>query len=420
MPGKKKTTKQSKPKATKPKQTKAKQAKAKTAVSSRSKVSDNRFGRLPQQAKKVKTIGVLTGGGDCPGLNPVIRALVKTSINVYGWRVIGFEDGFEGMILPGKHHEMGLPSVRGILHRGGTILGSTNRGNPFSYPVKKRGKLVPIDCSVQVKETYKRLKLDTLVVIGGDGTLKIGYDLSKKHKLQMVGVPKTIDNDLCATDVTFGFDTAVDTATEAIDKLHSTAESHHRVMFVEVMGRDAGWIALYAGMAGGADAILIPEIPYDITQLIAKIRHREHMGRKFSIVVVAEGARPVGGDVSTVRSAFPPFDLVRLGGAAQRVADEVEHLTGKETRVTVLGHLQRGGTPSPFDRILGSRLGTAAANLIAEGKFGRMVSLQGQKITSVSLLDAIGKQKLVNPDGEMVHAARALGVNFCSQKTKLY
>ena len=265
-----------------------------------------------------------------------------------------------------------------------------------------------------VVETYRRLGLDCLVVIGGDGTLKIAERLRLEKGLQIVGVPKTIDNDLCATDQTFGFDTAVATATEAIDKLHTTAESHHRIMFVEVMGRDAGWIALHAGLAGAADAILIPEIPYQITKLVEKIRGRELLGRKSSIVVVAEGARPVGGGVATIRSANPPFDLVRLGGAAQRVADEIERLTGRETRVTVLGHVQRGGTPSAYDRILASRFGVAAAQTLARGEFGNMVALQGATVVSVPISEAVGRQKFVDPMGELVICARATGVDFCS------
>jgi len=388
----------------------------KTASSKGGKTVNTRFGPIPPTAREIKTIGVLTGGGDCPGLNAVIRAVVKTAINVYDWTVFGFEDGFEGMILPGKYQFLDFNAVRGILHLGGTILGSTNRGNPFSYPVEKKGKVVPMDCSDIVAETYRRHRLDALVVIGGDGTLHIAQRLQDEHGLNVVGVPKTIDNDLSATDVTFGFDTAVATATEAIDKLHTTAESHHRIMFVEVMGRDAGWIALYAGLSGGADAILIPEIPYDITRLVEKIRHREKLGCKSSIVVVAEGAKPEGGEVAAMRSANPPFDLVRLGGAAQRVAEDIERLMAKETRVTVLGHVQRGGSPTTYDRALASRFGVAAAHSVARKDFYTMVALQGSKITSVPLKEAVKSQKFVDPEGEMVRATRALGIDFCSAK----
>jgi len=377
-------------------------------------VNHTKFGDIPATARDIKTIGVLTGGGDCPGLNAVIRAVVRTSLNVYNWDVVGFEDGFEGMIMPGKSRIMDYESTRGILHKGGTILGSTNRGNPFSFPIERRGKMHSMDCSDMVADTYNRHNLDALMVIGGDGTLKIADRLRKEKGMNVMGVPKTIDNDLSATDVTFGFDTAVDTATLAIDKLHTTAESHHRIMFVEVMGRDAGWIALHAGVAGGADAILIPEIPYDITKLIQKIRKREEKGRKSSIVVVAEGARPVGGDVSYLRSANPPFDLVRLGGAAQRVADEMEELTGKETRVTVLGHVQRGGSPTNYDRMLATRFGVEAVHSLARGNFCHMVALRGDKIITVKMKDAIHEQKFVEANGAKVRAARALGIAFCA------
>ena len=373
-----------------------------------------RFGLIPPSSRDIKRIGVLTGGGDCPGLNGVIRAVVRTAVEVYRWEAVGFEDGFEGMIMPGKHRPLDVEAVSGILYRGGTILGSTNRGNPFAFPVTKNGKTEPMDCSGNVLDAYRRLGLDCLLVIGGDGTLKIAERLMKERGLKVVGVPKTIDNDLSATDQTFGFDTAVRTATEAIDKLHTTAESHHRIMFVEVMGRDAGWIALMAGMAGGAHAILIPEIPYNITKLIEKIRQREELGHKSSIVVVAEGARPVGGGVSFIRSANPPFDLVRLGGAAQRVADEIERLTGRETRVTVLGHIQRGGTPTSFDRNLATRFGVAAVHAAARGDFGHMVALRGTEIVTVSIAKAVGRQKFVDPQGELVYSARAVGVDFCS------
>jgi len=368
--------------------------------------------KISPAAANIKKIGVLTGGGDCPGLNGVIRAVTRTAVNVFGWEVVGFEDGFDGMIYPGKSRPLDLDTTRGILHRGGTILGSTNRGNPFSFPVTRGGKTAAVDCSDMVVDTYRRHELGALVVIGGDGTLKIAERFAREKGLCVMGVPKTIDNDLSATDVTFGFDTAVATATEAIDKLHTTAESHHRIMFVEVMGRDAGWIALHAGLAGGADAILIPEIPYDIKKLIEMIRRREDKGRKSSIVVVAEGARPVGGTISTIRSARPPFDLVRLGGAAQRVADEIEALTGKETRVTVLGHVQRGGTPVPYDRNLASRFGVAAVRALARGEFCNMVALQGNNIVSVALKDAINKQKFVDPKGEMVQTVESIGITF--------
>ncbi len=365
---------------------------------------------------KIKRIGVLTGGGDCPGLNAVIRAVVKSALNLYGMEVIGIEDGYEGLVYPGKTRALGFDQVRGILPKGGTILGSSNRANPFAMPVEENGKLVAKDFSARVPERMEELGIEALVVIGGDGTLKIAKELKDKYGIKVVGVPKTIDNDLSATDLTFGFDSAVRTATWAIDLLHSTAESHHRVMLIEVMGRDAGWIALHSGMASGVEAILIPEMPYLIEKLVKKIEWRESQGRKFSIVVVAEGARPVGGEMSVLKKPHLPWELPRFGGAAQRVADEIEKLTEKETRVTVLGHLQRGGSPTPFDRNLGSRFGVSAVDLISQGKFGTMVCLRGREIKYVSLEEAVAKKKLVDPESEMVKSARALGINFCSEE----
>jgi len=366
---------------------------------------------------KLKRVGVLTGGGDCPGLNAVIRAVVKTSLGDYAAEVVGILDGFEGLVFK-KVMPLSWENVRGILTKGGTILGSSTRANPFAMTVERNGKKFTEDKSADACRNFEELGLDALVVIGGDGTLTIAKELRDKCGLKVVGVPKTIDNDLSATDRTFGFETAVITATEAIDKLHSTAESHHRVMFVELMGREAGWIALYSGLAGGADVILIPEIPYHTPRLVEKIERREKYGMKFSIVVVAEGARPVGGKMSVIEKPDQPWALPRLGGAAQRVADEVEKLTKKETRVTVLGHLQRGGSPTAFDRNLATRLGVEAVNLIARGEFGRMVCLSGREIKSVPLEDAVGRQKLVDPRGEMVRAAAATGIEFCAAPEK--
>jgi len=367
---------------------------------------------------KIKRFGVLTGGGDCPGLNAVIRAVVKSAIHNFGMEVLGIENGFEGLVFPGKIKPLGYEEVKGILPRGGTILGSSNRANPFAMPIKKPEGEVVLDCSKQVMARCDESGIEALVVIGGDGTLKIAKELKDKFGLKLVGIPKTIDNDLSATDVTFGFDSAVQTATEAIDKLHTTAESHHRVMLVEVMGRDVGWIALHSGLAGGADAILIPEIPYYIEKLVKKIEMRESKGRMFSIVVVAEGARPVGGKMSVIEKKHLPWSLPRLGGAAERVAEEIERLMEKETRVSVLGHIQRGGSPTPFDRNLGTRFGVCAVNLISEGKFGQMVCLRGNEIKWVELPQAVGKKKLVEPKGEMVMSTRAVGVDFCSAPEK--
>ena len=361
-------------------------------------------------AKSIKRIGVTTGGGDCPGLNAVIRGIVKSAVLEYGWDVIGIQDGFDGLLKPGKTCTLDLDAVKGILRRGGTILGTTNRGNPFKYPVERDGKTVLEDLSKTVVSNFKMLRLDAMIVIGGDGTLSIASELNKLG-VPIVGVPKTIDNDLSATDITFGFDTALNTATEAIDKIHTTADSHHRVMLIEVMGRDSGWIGIEAGIAGGAHIILIPEIPFDIDAICRAVEKREWDGRKSTIVVVAEGAKPIGGN-TIAQAEDKKLGIVRLGGMAEYVADEITKRSGKETRVTVLGHLQRGGTPSAFDRILSSRYGTAAAKAVAEGEFGKMVSLKSPNIVTVPIEDAIGVIKKVSLDGDLVRTVRSLGISF--------
>lgn len=360
--------------------------------------------------KQIKTIGVLTGGGDCPGLNAVIRAVVKTAINHYGLRVIGFLDGFSGLIH-NKTVELDVKSVSGILHRGGTILGTSNRDNPFAFPIEQDGKKVKVDMSQRVMANLQTNGVDCLVVIGGDGSLSIALELFNLG-VPTIGVPKTIDNDLFATDYTFGFDTALTTAMEAIDKLHTTAESHHRVMVLEVMGRYAGWIALHGGIAGGADVILIPEIPYNINEVCQKILERQHAGKFFSIVVVAEGAKPLDGKMVVAKVIEDSADPIRLGGIGNKVSKEIEEVTGLESRVTVLGHLQRGGTPSAFDRILATRFGSAAVDLLMSGGFGRTVCLNGTEVASVSLEEATHKLKLVDPRGEIVDAAKKVGISF--------
>ena len=360
--------------------------------------------------KKIKKIAVLTGGGDCPGLNAVLRAVVKTASNVYGVEVIGIEDGFGGLIQ-NRHSPLTTKDVSGILHRGGTILGTTNRDNPFRYPVTENGEKVYKDVSGQVIANLQELGVDALIVIGGDGSLSIGNELYEKG-LPVVGVPKTIDNDLSATDVTFGFDTALVTATEALDKLHTTAESHHRVMVLEVMGRYAGWIALESGLAGGADVILIPEIPFQIEKVCEKIVDRRVKGKKFSIVVVAEGAKPLGGEMVVAKVIEDSADPIRLGGIGNVVAKQIEECSGMETRVTVLGHLQRGGSPTPFDRILGTRYGAAAVDLVMEGQFGKMVSLRTPDIVAVSLEEAVHELRKVQVDSDKIKAARSVGVSF--------
>ncbi len=354
----------------------------------------------------IRTIGVANGGGDCPGLNAVIRGVVKTAIYGYGWRVMGITNGFDGLIWPERCQELTIDSVRGILPRGGTILGTTNRGNPFAYCHEEGGRTVTRDYSLLCLENVRRLKLDALVVIGGDGTLRIAHDFAKRG-LNVVGVPKTIDNDLSATEVTFGFDTALHVATDAIDRLHTTAESHHRVMVIEVMGRDAGWIALHSGIAGGADVILIPEIPFTIEGVCEKVREREIAGRTFSLVVVAEGAKLPARD--PMGKPFPP---ARAGQVGFLIGEAIREYSKKEVRVTVLGHIQRGGSPSPFDRILATRFGFSATELVARGEFGRMVCLRAGKIESVPLEEAIGRYKTVDPQGDHVRAARAVGITF--------
>jgi ATP-dependent phosphofructokinase / diphosphate-dependent phosphofructokinase len=355
-------------------------------------------------------IGVLSGGGDAPGLNGVIRAVTKTAIFKYGWEVTGIIDGFEGLLSPVKIRNLTSWNTRGILFVGGTILGTTNRGNPFAQKTVVGGREIVEDMSPLVLSNISELGLDALIVIGGDGSLKIGHGI---HKLgvPVIGVPKTIDNDLTATNVTFGFQTAVDTATDALDKLHTTAESHQRVIVLEVMGRYAGWIALEAGVSGSADVILIPEVPFSMEKVAEKLLERKKAGSKSSIVVVAEGAKPAGGEMAVREKAADGY-ILRLGGMGEIVANEITRRTGFETRVTVLGHLQRGGSPCPFDRLLATRYGAHAVELIARKKFGEMVSYQPPVITSVPLEEAISRLKLVDPEGELVKTAEGLGVSF--------
>jgi phosphofructokinase-like protein len=356
---------------------------------------------------QIRRIGVLTGGGDAPGLNAVIRAVVKSACNG-GIEVLGIEDSFDGLIEPGRTRVLGPRDVTGILRLGGTILGTTNRGNPFAYPVTtKDGK---VDYSDRVTENFHRSGLDALVVIGGDGTLTIAHQLSQKG-IPIVGVPKTIDNDIVGTASCFGFDTAVDFATDAIDRLHSTAEAHHRVMVVEVMGRYAGWIALYAGVAGGADVILMPEIPFDLNVVAARLREREKFGARFSIVVVAEGAVPIGGRVTLI-SAGDAATAERLGGLSAICARELEKMTGKETRYVVLGHLQRGGTPTSHDRTLATRFGGKAVECVLKGEFDVMVASQPPDIVTVPLESVVGTQKRVPADFDLIRTARAMGITF--------
>ncbi len=357
-------------------------------------------------SSEIRRIAVNTGGGDAPGLNAVIRAVVRAAERS-GWEVTGILDGYDGLFRDDGVVRLDRRAVRGITHLGGTILGTTNRGNPLRWPVKgEDGSVTYVDRSQEVLDALATLEIDALIAIGGDGSLGIAHHLFQKG-LKVVGVPKTIDNDLAATVLTFGFTTAVETATEAIDKLHSTAESHERVMVVELMGRTAGWIALYAGLAGSADVILIPEIPYDRNSVCEKIEARWAEGREFAIVVVAEGAFPIGGE--------PLFKQTRggekrLGGMAELVAREIEERTGRETRELVLGHLQRGGGPNAYDRLLALRFGAAAVELVRDGSFGCMVALDPPDVLAVPLGEAIAATKRVPVDGDVVRTARALGV----------
>jgi ATP-dependent phosphofructokinase / diphosphate-dependent phosphofructokinase len=345
------------------------------------------FGTLPvltvRQDEGMR-IGVLTGGGDCPGLNAVIRAVVRKGEGVYGHNIVGFRHGWRG-VVEGQATELTISTTRGLLHRGGTILG-TSRTNPYKTD----------DGVARVLDTLARDRIDALVAIGGEDTLGVGAKLGADG-VNLVGVPKTIDNDLSATDFTFGFNTAVQVATDAIDRLHTTAESHDRVMVVEVMGRHAGWIATYAGMAGGADVILVPETPFDIREVCDRIRHRHQRGAGFSIVVVAEGAVPVEGTMATQDGETDEFGHVRLGGIGNLVQAEIERITGFETRVTILGHLLRGGTPSAYDRVLATRFGIEAIDAVDQGDFGTMVALRGNDIVRVPIGEGVDELKTVDP-----------------------
>ena len=358
---------------------------------------------------EVRKIGVLTGGGDCPGLNAVIRGVTKPAQD-HGMTVFGIHDGFEGFV-EGKTTELRNEDVSGILSRGGTILGSSNKGDPFHWLVEKDGKIEIVDKSQNVLRNYKALDLDAVIAIGGDGTMHICNKLMEMG-INMVGVPKTIDNDLDATDVTFGHDSAVYVVSMALDRLHTTASSHHRVIVVEVMGRYAGWIALHGGLAGGADVILIPEIPFSWQSIYDKIHNRELKGKRFSLVCVAEGAKPIGGKLVTKGRDVKRTDPIQLGGIGKVVADNIEKNTGRETRVTVLGHLQRGGSPTPYDRILATKFGAFAISLAANKKFGKMAALKGNEIVDVNIADAISRQKLVKPDNQAVLTAKAVGISF--------
>jgi len=354
-------------------------------------------------------IGILTGGGDAPGLNAVIRAVVKYAVGKLHWQVIGIEDAFNGLLeAPRRLRNLTPQSCQGLLHRGGTVLGTTNRGDPFAYPDGNGGFK---DRSLEIAEAIRDEGLEGLVVIGGDGTQAIGLRLMDTHGIPVVGVPKTIDNDLSATDLTFGFISAVETATDALDRLHTTAESHDRVMLLEVMGRDAGWIALWAGVAGGADCIAIPEIPYDPDRFAAKIKERRLKGRHFTLIVVAEGATPKQGDKLPSEVAHGKGSI-KTGGAAETLARLLTERINVETRTTVLGHLQRGGGPVAFDRVLATRFGVRAVELIHAGRWGEMVRYSAGQVGSVPIRDAVATYRTVDPDHSLIATARAVGIEF--------
>ena len=355
-------------------------------------------------------IALSTGGGDAPGLNAVIRAAVLTALDL-GWDVLGIKRGYAGLLGEDEVIPMTADVVRGIAHLGGTILRATNRGNPLAYETRRPdGSIEKVDRSDELIENARKMGIDAIITIGGDGSLAIAQGLFRKG-MKIVGVPKTIDNDVSGTISTFGFDTAVSTALEAIDKLHTTAESHDRVIVMEVMGRDTGFIALHAGLAGTADVILIPEIPYDVQKVCDKVRARDRAGRRFSIVVVAEGAFPRDGEKS-FRAAAAPGEEPRLGGIADELAIEIQMRTGKECRSLVLGHLQRGGQPTGYDRLLAARFGGAAVRAVAAEKWGHMVALQSPHIVYIPLDDVLREPKRVDPGHDVVLTARSTGISF--------
>ncbi len=357
-------------------------------------------------------LGVLTGGGDCPGLNAVLRGLVRRGVNELGYEFVGIQNGYDGLILPDLTMPLGLAQVRGILPKGGTILGTSNKADPFNYVMKEGGKTVTRDMSDVVLKRIKALKLDGLVVIGGDGTLTMAHKLAERG-VKIVACPKTIDNDLSGTDQTFGFDTAVNVVSEAIDRLHSTAEAHQRVMVVEIMGRNAGFLTLEGGLAGGADFILIPEIPYDIEKIVAHLQEIYETRKKFAIVAISEGAFPKGGAQAVQQGAdeVPGRGVVRLGGSGKVLADLIAPHLEAEIRVTVLGHLQRGGSPSPMDRVLATMYGALVLDLVRDGKWDHMVCLREGKLGFSPLAES-RKERQVDPHGDKVRLAKAIGVSF--------
>ncbi len=355
-------------------------------------------------------IAILTGGGDCPGINAVIRAVAKKAILDYNLEIIGIEDGYEG-VINNCYRKLSYDDVSGIITLGGTILGTSNTSNPYRYAVKKGGSLKFKDVSQTAIANIKKMGIDCLVCIGGDGTLSIAHRLSEDG-VPVIGIPKTIDNDVRGTDISFGFDSAVSIATEGIDRVHTTAQSHHRVMIVEVMGRQAGWIALHAGVAGGGDILLIPEIPYDIDVVAEKVEERHGKGKRFSIVVISEGAKPLGGSVVIKRIVKESTDPVRLGGISFILGAQIEKATGVETRAVIMGHLQRGGMPTAFDRVLATRLGTKAVDMVENGAFGYMAAVKGNSLGEVPLEEVTRGPRQIPPDEPLVQSARSVGTCF--------
>jgi phosphofructokinase-like protein len=360
----------------------------------------------------IRRVGILTGGGDCPGLNSVIRAVTKCAIVDYGLEVFGVYDSFDGLIGEPRVRGLRMDDVKGLLFRGGTILGSTNKGDPFKYSRVVCGNLISEDLSSIVMENVDRLGLGALIVIGGDGTMAIANKFVQQKGLRIIGVPKTIDNDIPETDRTFGFDTAVAIATEAIDRLQTTASSHHRILVVETMGRNAGWIALEAGLAGGADVILIPEIPFRVEAIVNAINEREACGRRSTIICASEGARAVGGKQFVERIIEDSAERVRLGGIARWLCDALEGRVRAECRSIVLGHIQRGGTPTASDRVLCTRFGVEAVNALMRGESGKIVVLRNEKIKTVPIEKIAGRQRLVDPTSDVITSARSTAVSF--------
>jgi phosphofructokinase-like protein len=360
--------------------------------------------------KQSKRVGILTGGGDCPGLNAVISAIVKTAERDFDWEVVGFLDGYEG-IVENRFVTLSQKDVSGIMALGGTILGTSNRADPFRFPVLQGEDYVYLDRSSQAVRNFEALGLEALIAIGGDGTMAASARMIDKG-LPVVGVPKTIDNDLWGTDVTFGFDSALSVATEAIDRIHTTAQSHHRIMIVEVMGRYAGWIALGSGLAGGGDIILIPEIPYDVEAVCDRIKERNSRGKRFSIVVIGEGAKPIGGSMVVTRKVANSPDPIRLGGVSHQLAAQLEGLLNIEARVTILGHLLRGGSPTGFDRILATRFGVEGMRQVAGGNIGQMVVLKGVETSTVPISEVAGRIRGVTADHPWVKVATSIGISL--------